>query len=58
MSDKVRWKDVLMSMFKCCGKCHLHSKCSKCCELDIDPDPQLSRPNTPIMINENATILK
>lgn len=56
MSDKVRWKDVLMSMFKCCGKCHIHSKCSKCCELDIDPE--MSRPNTPIMINENATILK
>lgn len=49
MSDKVRWKDVLMFMFKCCGKCHIHSKCSKCCEIEIDPE--LSRPNTPTMIN-------
>lgn len=55
MGDKLRWKDVMLFMFKCCSTCHIKSKCSKCCEIEIDPE---SRPPTPTTVNENDTILK
>lgn len=38
------WQSVAKALIICCGKCHVHSKCSNCCELDIDPTltPQVS----------------
>ena len=39
MSDdsRINWKKVAQTFLLCCGKCKLHSKCSNCCEVDIDP---------------------
>jgi hypothetical protein len=49
MSDnsRVNWKKVAQTLILCCGKCHVHSKCSNCCEVDIDPQlkPQVSTEN-------------
>lgn len=46
MSDnsRVNWKKVAQTFLLCCAKCHVHSKCSNCCEVDIDPQltPQAS----------------
>jgi hypothetical protein len=38
------WQSIAKTLIICCGKCHVHSKCSNCCELDIDPQltPQSS----------------
>lgn len=38
MGDKINWKKIALTFLLCCGKCHIHSKCSKCCEIDIDPE--------------------
>ena len=48
MSDnRTNWKKVAQSLILCCAKCHIHSKCSNCCEVDIDPKltPQASTEN-------------
>lgn len=46
MSDnsRINWKKVAQTFLLCCSKCHIHSKCSKCCEVEIDPEltPQQS----------------
>ena len=31
------WQSIAKAIIICCGKCHIHFKCSNCCELDIDP---------------------
>ena len=43
-SSRTNWKKVAQTLILCCAKCHIHSKCSNCCEMDIDPKltPQTS----------------
>lgn len=47
MSDdsKINWKKVAQTFLLCCGKCKLHSKCSNCCEVELEPEltPQVSK---------------
>ena len=47
MSDgsKISWGKVVQTFLLCCGKCKLHSKCSNCCEVKLEPEltPQVSK---------------